>query len=182
MEPLGAEFQARMREGFLGRWIDVYENEGKRSGAYSAPVYGTHPYMLLNYNDTLDAAFTLAHEAGHAMHTVLSYESQPFITSGYTIFVAEVASMTMSASTEPSGRATGTATPVEVSLCAQAMTSTDGSDCGFGALPGSAFTTTGSPTNGFLPTARKNMTAPAPARCRSSAIRCVSIWRPASRC
>ena len=90
--PLGPEYQARMREGFSGRWIDVYENEGKRSGAYSAPVYGTHPYMLLNYTDTLDDVFTLAHEMGHSMHTILSHETQPFIYSGYTIFVAEVPS------------------------------------------------------------------------------------------
>jgi oligoendopeptidase F len=90
--PLGAEYQSRMREGFSGRWIDVYENEGKRSGAYSAPVYGTHPYMLLNYTDTLDDVFTLAHEMGHSMHTILSHETQPFIYSSYTIFVAEVPS------------------------------------------------------------------------------------------
>jgi len=90
--PLGAEYQQRMREGFTGRWIDVYENEGKRSGAYSAPVHGTHPYMLLNYTDTLDDVFTLAHEMGHSMHTILSHETQPFIYSGYTIFVAEVPS------------------------------------------------------------------------------------------
>ena len=81
-----------MREGFAGRWIDVYENEGKRSGAYSAPVYGTHPYMLLNYTDTLDDVFTLAHEMGHSMHTILSHEAQPFVYSSYTIFVAEVPS------------------------------------------------------------------------------------------
>ena len=90
--PLGEQYQARMREGFTGRWIDVYENEGKRSGAYSAPVYGTHPYMLMNYTDTLDDVFTLAHEMGHSMHTILSHESQPFIYSSYTIFVAEVPS------------------------------------------------------------------------------------------
>jgi oligoendopeptidase F len=90
--PLGPEYQARMREGFSNRWIDVYENEGKRSGAYSAPVYGTHPYMLLNYTDTLDDMFTLAHEMGHSMHTILSHESQPFVYSSYTIFVAEVPS------------------------------------------------------------------------------------------
>ena len=90
--PLGPEYQARMREGFAGRWIDVYENEGKRSGAYSAPVYGTHPYMLLNYTDTLDDVFTLAHEMGHSMHTILSHETQPFVYSSYTIFVAEVPS------------------------------------------------------------------------------------------
>ena len=90
--PLGAEYQAQMRQGFGGRWIDVYENEGKRSGAYSAPVYGTHPYMLLNYTDTLDDVFTLAHEMGHSMHTILSHEAQPFVYSSYTIFVAEVPS------------------------------------------------------------------------------------------
>jgi oligoendopeptidase F len=90
--PLGAEYQARMRQGFGGGWIDVYENDGKRSGAYSAPVYGTHPYMLLNYTDTLDDVFTLAHEMGHSMHTILSHETQPFVYSSYTIFVAEVPS------------------------------------------------------------------------------------------
>jgi oligoendopeptidase F len=92
VEPLGPEYQARMREGFAGGWIDVYENDGKRSGAYSAPVYGTHPYMLLNYTDTLDDVFTLAHEMGHSMHTILSHETQPFVYSSYTIFVAEVPS------------------------------------------------------------------------------------------
>ena len=90
--PLGSAYQARMRAGFSGGWIDVYENEGKRSGAYSAPVYGTHPYMLLNYTDTLDDVFTTAHEMGHSMHTILSHETQPFIYSNYTIFVAEVPS------------------------------------------------------------------------------------------
>jgi oligoendopeptidase F len=70
----------------------VYENPGKRSGAYSAPVYGVHPYMLLNHNDTLDAVFTLAHEAGHSMHTLLSHAHQPFVYSDYTIFIAEVPS------------------------------------------------------------------------------------------
>jgi len=90
--PLGDDYQARMRTAFEGGWIDVYENDGKRSGAYSAPVYGTHPYMLLNYTDTLDDVFTLAHEMGHSMHTILSHETQPFIYSSYTIFVAEVPS------------------------------------------------------------------------------------------
>ncbi len=92
VEPLGEQYQARMREGFSGGWIDGYENDGKRSGAYSAPVYGTHPYMLLNYTDTLDDVFTLAHEMGHSMHTILSHEHQPFVYSSYTIFVAEVPS------------------------------------------------------------------------------------------
>ncbi|MFA5907654.1 MAG: oligoendopeptidase F [Vicinamibacterales bacterium] len=90
--PLGPAYQARVRKAFADRWIDVYENQGKRSGAYSAPVYGANPYMLMNYNDTLDAVFTLAHELGHSMHTLLSQESQPFVYSGYTIFVAEVPS------------------------------------------------------------------------------------------
>jgi oligoendopeptidase F len=89
---LGADYQQAMREVLHGQVIDVYENPGKRSGAYSAPVYGCQPYMLLNYNDTLDAAFTLAHEMGHSMHTVLSHASQPFVYAGYTIFVAEVPS------------------------------------------------------------------------------------------
>ena len=90
--PLGREYQRQMRDALAGRWIDVYENPGKRSGAYSAPVYGVHPYMLLNYNDTLDAVFTLAHEMGHSMHTLLSNAHQPFVYSAYTIFVAEVPS------------------------------------------------------------------------------------------
>ena len=90
--PLGGEYQAAVRQAFAGRWIDVFENAGKRSGAYSAPVYGTHPYMLLNYNETLDAVFTLAHEMGHSMHTLLSHQTQPFVYAGYTIFVAEVPS------------------------------------------------------------------------------------------
>lgn len=91
-KPLGAEYQTRMRQGFDGRWIDVYENTGKRSGAYSAPVYGVHPYMLLNWSETLDDVFTLAHEMGHSMHTMLSHEAQPFVYSDYTIFIAEVPS------------------------------------------------------------------------------------------
>ena len=90
--PLGADYQRQLRDALASDWIDVYENPGKRSGAYSAPVYGVHPYMLLNYNDTLDAVFTLAHEMGHSMHTLLSHEHQPFVYAGYTIFVAEVPS------------------------------------------------------------------------------------------
>ena len=92
--PLGADYVEKYRKFVAGGRIDVYENEGKSSGAYMAGVYGVGPYLLLNYNDTLDALFTFAHEAGHAMHTVLSYESQPFVTAQYTIFVAEVASTT----------------------------------------------------------------------------------------
>jgi len=92
--PLGVEYQTKMEKFLRGGWVDVYENEGKRSGAYSMGVYGVGPFLLMNYNDTLDAVFTLAHEAGHAMHSVLSNESQPFATASYTIFVAEVASTT----------------------------------------------------------------------------------------
>jgi oligoendopeptidase F len=92
--PLGTDYGTRYRRFVTGGRIDVYENEGKKSGAYSAGVYGVGPYLLLNHNDTLDSVFTLAHEGGHAMHTVLSYEAQPFVTADYTIFVAEVASTT----------------------------------------------------------------------------------------
>jgi oligoendopeptidase F len=92
VEPLGTSYQENVRAALAGRWIDVFESVGKRSGAYSAPVYGAHPYMLLNYNETLGAVFTLAHEMGHSMHTLLSHEAQPFVYAGYTIFVAEVPS------------------------------------------------------------------------------------------
>ncbi len=92
VKPLGKDYQKKMERALRGGWIDVFENTGKRPGAYSANVYGVHPYMLLNYNETLDNVFTLGHELGHTMHTTLANESQPFATSGYTIFVAEVAS------------------------------------------------------------------------------------------
>lgn len=92
LAPLGEEYRAVIKEGFENRWIDVYENEGKRSGAYSAGVYGVHPYVLLNHNETLDSMFTLAHEMGHAMHSYLSNKTQPHVDANYVIFVAEVAS------------------------------------------------------------------------------------------
>lgn len=92
LAPLGEDYVNKVKEGFENRWIDVYENEGKRSGAYSAGAYGTHPFVLLNYNESLDDMFTLAHEMGHAMHSYYSNEAQPYIYSQYKIFVAEVAS------------------------------------------------------------------------------------------
>ncbi len=92
VKPLGKDYQSKMENALKGGWIDVFENKGKTSGAYSAGVYGVHPYMLMNYNETLDNVFTLGHELGHTMHTLLSDENQPFATSDYTIFVAEVAS------------------------------------------------------------------------------------------
>ena len=90
--PLGEEYSEKLAKAFNGGWIDVYETDGKRGGAYSASVYGVHPYMLMNYNGIMRNVFTLGHELGHTMHTVLANENQPFATSDYTIFVAEVAS------------------------------------------------------------------------------------------
>lgn len=92
LAPLGEDYQALLKEGFTGGWIDVYENEGKRSGAYSWGAYGSHPYVLLNYQDNLNNVFTLAHEMGHALHSYHSDAAQDFIYAGYKIFVAEVAS------------------------------------------------------------------------------------------
>ncbi|MDF2906986.1 MAG: yjbG [Herbinix sp.] len=92
LEPLGEDYLRILMEGFNHRWIDIYENENKRSGAYSWGAYGTHPYVLLNYNDTLSNVFTLAHEMGHAIHSYHSDREQPYIYAGYKIFVAEVAS------------------------------------------------------------------------------------------
>lgn len=92
LAPLGEDYIKILQEGFKSRWIDVYENENKRSGAYSWGAYGTHPYVLLNYNGTLDNVFTLAHEMGHAIHSYHSDREQPYIYAGYKIFVAEVAS------------------------------------------------------------------------------------------
>ena len=91
LEVLGEEYRAILKQGFENRWIDVYENEGKRSGAYSAGTR-VHPYVLLNYTENLDSEFTLAHEMGHALHSYLSNKNQPVIYADYKIFVAEVAS------------------------------------------------------------------------------------------
>ena len=92
LAPMGEEYLHLLIEGFDHGWIDVYENQGKRTGAYSWGAYGTHPYVLLNYQGTLHDVFTLAHEMGHALHSWYSDEHQPYIYAGYRIFVAEVAS------------------------------------------------------------------------------------------
>lgn len=92
LAPLGEEYAQILEEGFSNGWIDVYENQGKRSGAYSWGAYGTHPYVLLNYNGSLNHVFTLAHEMGHAIHSYYSDKTQPYPYAGYRIFVAEVAS------------------------------------------------------------------------------------------
>ncbi|MEK4510011.1 oligoendopeptidase F [Paenibacillus anaericanus] len=94
LKPLGENYLTALREGFDNRWIDVYENEGKRTGAYSWGAYGTHPYVLLNHNENLNSMFTLAHEMGHALHSYFSDENLDYRDAQYTIFLAEVASTT----------------------------------------------------------------------------------------
>lgn len=89
---LGKEYQSLLKKGYDERWLDVEETEGKRSGAYSAGVYGVHPFVLLNYQPTLNDVFTIAHEMGHSLHTYFSQKNQPYAKSDYRIFVAEVAS------------------------------------------------------------------------------------------
>lgn len=92
LAPLEEDYINELKGGLSGGWIDVYENEGKRTGAYSWGAYGTHPYVLLNHQNDLNSVFTLAHEMGHALHTYYSDANQPYIYAGYKIFVAEVAS------------------------------------------------------------------------------------------
>lgn len=92
LQPLGPDYLARMESGFRDGWIDVYENQGKTSGAYSWGAYDTNPYILMNYDNKLDDMFTLAHEMGHSLHSYYSNRSQPYVYSQYSIFVAEVAS------------------------------------------------------------------------------------------
>lgn len=92
LAPLGAEYRKNLSEGFDAGWVDVYENQGKTSGAYSWGCYLSHPYVLLNYQGTTNDVFTLAHEMGHALHSFYTNQTQPFIYSEYKIFVAEVAS------------------------------------------------------------------------------------------
>lgn len=92
LEPLGKEYGDALANGLASRWIDVYENDDKTSGAYSGGSYTTNPYILLNYQGTLSDVFTLAHEIGHSMHSHFTRRSQPYVYGDYTIFVAEVAS------------------------------------------------------------------------------------------
>ena len=92
LAPLGEEYGNILANGMDNGWIDVYENEGKRSGAYSWGAYGCHPFVLMNYQDNLNNVFTLAHEMGHSMHSYYSDKNQPYLYAGYRIFVAEVAS------------------------------------------------------------------------------------------
>ncbi|WP_109689816.1 oligoendopeptidase F [Tumebacillus permanentifrigoris] len=90
--PLGEEYVNTVRTAFTDKWIDIYPNVGKRSGAYSWGTYSSNPYILLNYNDTLDDLFTLVHELGHSLHSYYTHKTQPLVYGNYTIFVAEVAS------------------------------------------------------------------------------------------
>jgi len=92
LAPLGEEYVNIVKEGYDNRWIDVEENKGKRSGAYSSGAYGTHPYILLNWQDNVNDMFTLAHELGHSVHSYYTRKEQPFRYGNYSIFVAEVAS------------------------------------------------------------------------------------------
>lgn len=92
LKPLGEDYIKILEEGFNSRWVDVYENKGKRSGGYSGGCYDSMPYILMNYKDNLNSVFTLAHEMGHSIHSYLSRKNQPYIYSSYSIFVAEVAS------------------------------------------------------------------------------------------
>ncbi|MFC5405223.1 oligoendopeptidase F [Cohnella soli] len=92
LAPLGEDYRKVLREGFDSGWIDIYENEGKRSGAYSWGAFGTHPYVLLNHNDNLNSMFTLTHEMGHALHSYYSDHNNEYRDAQYTIFLAEVAS------------------------------------------------------------------------------------------
>ncbi|ERH00455.1 MAG: oligoendopeptidase F [Halonotius sp. J07HN6] len=92
VEPLGEPYRDRLAEGLDSRWVDVYENRGKRSGAFSSGTYDTQPFILLNYQDDISSMFTLAHELGHSMHSELANEAQSWHDAGYDIFVAEVAS------------------------------------------------------------------------------------------
>ena len=115
LKPLGEQYVEDLKHAFTDGWIDVYENQGKTSGAYSWGAYGMHPFVLLNYEKTLDNIFTLAHELGHSMHTFYSNKNQTFVNSEYPLFLAEIASTTNEADSagrlekdhRPQGRADG---------------------------------------------------------------------------
>ncbi|GAA3732295.1 oligoendopeptidase F [Salinicoccus jeotgali] len=92
LEPMGEEYVGIVKEGLENRWVDVYENKGKRSGAYSSGTYGTNPFILMNWQDNVNNLFTLTHEFGHSVHSYYSRQNQPSNMSGYSIFIAEVAS------------------------------------------------------------------------------------------
>ncbi len=92
LEPMGSEYTDVIKEGLTNRWVDVYENKGKRSGAYSSGTFGTNPFILMNWTDSVNNTFTLTHEFGHSAHSYFSRNNQPSNMSGYSIFVAEVAS------------------------------------------------------------------------------------------
>ncbi|MEE6133607.1 oligoendopeptidase F [Priestia sp. GS2] len=92
LAPLGEEYISILKEGFENRWVDVHENKGKRSGAYSSGTYGTNPYILMNWQDNVNNLFTLAHEFGHSVHSYYTRKEQPYPYGDYSIFVAEVAS------------------------------------------------------------------------------------------
>ncbi|MGA9227884.1 MAG: oligoendopeptidase F [Mesobacillus sp.] len=92
LAPLGEEYNNVLKEGFENRWVDVHENKGKRSGAYSSGTYGTNPYILMNWQDNVNNLFTLAHEFGHSVHSYYTRKTQPYPYGNYSIFVAEVAS------------------------------------------------------------------------------------------
>lgn len=94
LAPMGEEYLAVVKEAFSNRWIDVVENKGKRSGAYSSGSYDTNPYILMNWHDTLDQLFTLVHEMGHSVHSYFTRSNQPFVYGDYSIFLAEIASTT----------------------------------------------------------------------------------------
>ena len=94
LKPLGEDYLSIVKEAFSSRWIDVIENQGKRSGAYSSGAYDTAPYILMNWHDSLDQLFTLVHEMGHSVHSYYTRNNQPYVYGDYSIFLAEIASTT----------------------------------------------------------------------------------------
>ncbi|MDX1994794.1 MAG: oligoendopeptidase F [bacterium] len=122
MEPLGSDYVNAMRKGCLeDRWVDVYPNQGKRQGAFSSGVHDTHPFIMMSYNDTLGAMSTLAHELGHSMHSYYSRKTQPAMYSGYSLFVAEVASNFNQAMTRARLMQTQTDPNFQIALIQEAM-------------------------------------------------------------